>query len=117
MPLDRFARLLLILLLPAASLGVAGGGRRQEPQASASQTVGPHISAPTQSLPIPAHNEATCPFCQAAIFPPCTPTAVSVPLELLGLVREDHLSTDPQVLHSTAHRLAESRAPPVLRIV
>ena len=116
MSLERLG-LLLFLLLPATSLGLAGATRQLQPQASASQTVGPRISAPTQSLPVPAHNEATCPFCQAAIFPPCAPTAVSVPLELLGMVREDHLSADAQVLHSTAHRLAESRAPPALRIV
>ena len=117
MPLDRFLRLLLVLSLPASALGLAGGRQQLQPQASVSQTVGPGIGAPTQSLPTPIHDEATCPFCQAAIFPPCTPPAVSVPLALLGMARVDHPSTDAQVLHSTAHRLAESRAPPVFRIV
>jgi len=114
---ERFLRLLLLLFLPAWSLGVAGGGHRLQPEASVPQAVGPRISGPTQSLPTPVHDEATCAFCQAAIFPPCTPAAVSVPAALLGMVRDDHVSTDAQVPHSTAHRLAESRAPPALRIV
>ena len=116
MSLERLG-LLLFLLLPATSLGLAGTTRQLQPQASASQTVGPHISAPTQSLPTPVHDEATCAFCQAAIFPPCAPATVSVPAGLLGMVREDLVSIDAQVPHSTAHRLAESRAPPALRIV
>jgi hypothetical protein len=117
MPLDRFLRLLLLLFLPASSLGLAGGRHQLQPQTSASQTVGPGISGPAQSLPTPVHDEATCPFCQAAIFPPCAPAAVSVPPALLGTVREDHVATDALVFHSTAHRLADSRAPPALRIV
>ena len=117
MPFDRFLRLLLLLVLPASSLGVAAGGPRLQPEVLVSQAVGPRISAPTQSLPTPVHDEATCAFCQAAIFPPCAPATVSVPAGLLGMVREDLVSIDAQVPHSTAHRLAESRAPPALRIV
>lgn len=117
MPFERFLWLLLLLLLPASSLGVAGGGHRQQPEAVVSQAVGPRISAPTQSLPTPVHDEATCAFCQAAIFPPCTPATVSVPAALLGMVREDHVATHAQAPRSSAHRLAESRAPPALRIV
>jgi hypothetical protein len=76
----------------------------------------PHIGPPTQSLPTPVHNEATCAFCQAAIFPPCTPAAVRVPEAALGMVREDLVSPDARLPHTEARRLADSRAPPTLRI-
>ena len=33
----------------------------------------PPSATPRQSLPTPVHDEATCAFCQAAIFPPCAP--------------------------------------------
>jgi hypothetical protein len=110
MPLSRLLPLLLCLALPIASLGLVGGEHRLQHQTSVSQPVGPRIGVPTQSLPMPVHDETTCPFCQAAIFPPCTPVAAAVPLEY-------HLTADAQVPHSTPHRLAESRAPPALQIV
>lgn len=117
MSLARVVRLLLLLVLPALALGVAAGGPHHPSEVPAVRAVTATISAPTQSLPRPVHNEATCAFCQAGIFPPCTPTTVSVPMALLGLVRVDHVSVDAQVPHTTAHRLAESRAPPAFRIV
>jgi hypothetical protein len=117
MPFERFLRLMLILLLPASSLRPVSAGHRVQPETSVPQVVGPRISGPTQSLPTPVHNEATCAFCQAATFPPCTPTAVSMPAAILGMVQDEHVVTDTQVPHSTAHRLAESRAPPAFRIV
>ena len=111
----RFLRLLLLLLLPA-SLGLAGGAEhRVQSETRFPQAVGPRISAPTQSLPTPVHDEATCAFCQAAIFPPCTPCTVSVPAALLETVRETVVSPDARIPHAAeARRLAESRAPPQL---
>lgn len=110
------ARLLyLVLLLAAPALGAAGGGSLPRAAAVLPQQSGPAIGAPRQSLPVPVHDEATCGFCQAAIFPPCTPAGVSVPADLPGLVREPRLSHDARIPHSTARRLASSRAPPTLR--
>ncbi|MGH7497576.1 MAG: hypothetical protein ACREL3_01860 [Gemmatimonadales bacterium] len=112
----RFLRL-LFLLLPATLGWAAGVGAQPVDMAAISPQVGPSISAPRQSLPIPVHNEATCGFCQAAIFPPCTPPTVSVPADLFGIVHEVLLSPDARIPYSTARRLASSRAPPTLRIV
>ena len=115
----RLIRLLLVLLLPA-TLGLAGGGphwARSLATPIPFGVTGPRIGPPTQSLPTPVHDEATCAFCQAAIFPPCTPAAVRVPEAALGMVREDLVSLDARIPHTHARRLADSRAPPTLRIV
>jgi len=115
----RLLRLLLVLLLPA-SLALVGG-EEDSVQSGAPPALmgiaGPHIGPPTQSLPTPVHDEATCAFCQAAIFPPCAPAAVRVPESALGMVREDLVSPDARMPHADARRLAHSRAPPTLRIV
>jgi hypothetical protein len=114
MPAGRIIRLLLVLIL-SASLG--GAVRVAHlPDASVDAT-GPTLSPPTQSLPPLAHDEATCGFCQAATFPPCTPYTVSVPAALLETVRERIVSPEARLPHTEARRLAESRAPPQLRIV
>lgn len=75
------------------------------------------ISAPRQSLPPPVHDEATCAFCQAAIFPPCAPQPVAVSLELLGLVRGDRAPADAAAPQFSTHRRTSSRAPPTLRSI
>lgn len=115
----RLLRLLLVVLLPA-TLGLAGGGPHWARSVAAPipfGATGPRIGPPTQSLPTPVHDEATCAFCQAAIFPPCKPAAVRIPEAALGMVREDLVSPDAQIPHTEARRLADSRAPPTLRIV
>jgi hypothetical protein len=115
----RLLRLLLVVLLPA-TLGLAGGGPHWARSVAAPipfGPTGPRIGPPTQSLPTPVHDEATCAFCQAAIFPPCMPAAVRVPEAVLGMLREDLVSPDARIPHTEARRLADSRAPPTLRIV
>ena len=111
MRIGRLLRLLL-LALPLA-LGVAAGAEHPPiPTGDSAPTIG----TPRESLPTPVHNEATCAFCQAAIFPPCTPAAVRVPEAALGMVREDLVSPDARLPHADARRLADSRAPPTLRV-
>ena len=73
------------------------------------------ISAPRQSLPLPVHDEATCAFCQAAIFPPCAPQPADVSVAERGEVRRERPAPDARVPHTTADRPASSRAPPPLR--
>ena len=68
MPFVRAAGPLLLALLSVLSL--AGGADHAQLQ-SAGQVA--TISAPRESLPQPVHDEATCAFCQAALFPPCAP--------------------------------------------
>jgi hypothetical protein len=104
---------LFLLALPAA-LGLArGADHRPGPVADAVAT----ISAPRQSLPTPVHNEATCGFCQAAIFPPCAPHPADVSITPAAAVREDRVTPAERLPHGTSHRPASSRAPPTLRIV
>lgn len=93
----RQLSLLLLILLPAI-FGYAGGaavGSGRQPAA-----VQPHassISAPRQSLPVPVHDEATCAFCQAALFPPCTPATVPVAADLPHAVAERFLSLEARL--------------------
>jgi hypothetical protein len=75
------------------------------------------LSAPQQSLPPPVHDEATCAFCQAAIFPPCAPQPVAISLELLGLVRHEAPPTEAAVPQFSTHRRTSSRAPPPLQSI
>jgi hypothetical protein len=111
----RFGRVLRLLLLALpVVLGVAAGA--EPPQAapvSAVSTIGP----PGQSLPTPVHNEATCAFCQAAIFPPCAPQPTSISVESTGQVLRERAAPQAATPHSTAHRPTSSRAPPQLRSV
>ena len=65
MPFGRSLRLLL-LALPVL-LGLAAGADRMPPvDAAAVSTIG----TPRERLPVPVHDEATCAFCQAAVFAP-----------------------------------------------
>ena len=104
---------LLLLALPVL-LGLAAGTDHR-PVVVADATSA--ISAPRQSLPTPVHNEATCAFCQAAIFPPCAPQPADVSITASALVREDRVASGDRLPHFTSHRPASSRAPPALRIV
>jgi hypothetical protein len=104
---------LLLLALPLV-LGVAAGAE-QRPTAAVDAVA--TISSPRQSLPTPVHNEATCGFCQAAIFPPCAPHPTDVSIAASALVREDRVAPGDRLPHFTSHRPASSRAPPTPRIV
>jgi hypothetical protein len=73
------------------------------------------ISAPRESLPQPVHDEATCAFCQAAIFPPCAPQPAGISLGEQGLERFEQPAPDPHLPNFTSRRPASSRAPPSLR--
>jgi hypothetical protein len=104
---------LLLLALPVLFGLAAGTGQRQVANADGIAAIG----IPRQSLPTPVHDEATCAFCQAAIFPPCAPHPADVSIGASAIVREDRVAAADRVPHFTSHRPASSRAPPVLRIV
>jgi len=110
MRIGRLLRLLL-LALPLA-LDVAAGA--EHPPIPIGSSV-PTIGTPRESLPTPVHNEATCAFCQAAIFPPCAPQPASISVESTLLVRHERAAPQAAQPHSTSHRLTSSRAPPPLR--
>lgn len=112
----RFFRSLLLFFLPV-SLGLVGRQGEVRADAPPANVAGPVISPPTQSLPTPVHDEATCAFCQAAIFSPCPPTPAPVPDATLGTVQDPVVSPDARMPHISTRRLADSRAPPALRIV
>jgi hypothetical protein len=104
---------LLLIVLPVL-LGLAGGtDHRPVANADGIATIG----TPHQSLPTPVHDEATCAFCQAAIFPPCAPHPADVSIGASAIVREDRVAAADRLPHFTSHRAASSRAPPALRIV
>jgi hypothetical protein len=104
---------LLLLALPVLFGLAAGADHRPIVVADGAAT----LSAPRQSLPTPVHNEATCAFCQAAIFPPCAPRPADVSITASALVREHRVAPGDRLPHFTSHRPASSRAPPALRIV
>jgi hypothetical protein len=106
----RFLRLLLLALPVVLGLAAGAGHLPSAPALAVSA-----ISAPGESLPTPAHNEAICAFCQAAIFPPCAPQPTDVALGEQGLVRLELPAPDARVPHFNSHRPASSRAPPALR--
>ena len=113
MALGRSLRLLVLAL--AVVLGRAGG---TDHGAAASQLQSrPVISAPRESLPVPVHDEATCAFCQAAIFPPCAPVPPVMWVGERGLEYSAQPAPDARTPHATTHRTTSSRAPPPLRIV
>jgi hypothetical protein len=112
MPIGRVFRLFL-LALPLA-VGLAAG---TEPSVTAPLLAGSTIGTPRESLPPPAHDEATCAFCQAAIFPPCAPQPTGVSIESGGLIRHERPAPQTATPHSTSHRPASSRGPPPLRSV
>jgi hypothetical protein len=104
---------LLLLALPVLLGLAAGTDHRPVDNANGAATIG----TPRQSLPTPAHDEATCAFCQAAIFPPCAPHPADVSIGASAIVREDRVAAADRLPHFTSHRPASSRAPPALRSV
>ena len=104
----------LLVLALAVVLGRAGG---MEPGPAANPLATSSISAPRESLPPPVHNEATCAFCQAAMFAPCASAPPSVSVGELGLEYQAPPAPDARAPHATTHRTTSSRAPPALRNV
>jgi hypothetical protein len=109
----RTGRLLRLLLL-ALPLVLGGAERAQHLPATRTASIST-IGTPRESLPTPVHNEATCAFCQAAIFPPCAPQPTSISIESTLLVRHERVAPQATQPHSTSHRPTSSRAPPPLR--
>ncbi len=69
----------LLLLLLTAIPGLQGMASRHPVQSPVSVS---SISSPRERLPAPEHNEATCPFCQAALFAPVLLIAFGVRMAL-----------------------------------
>ncbi len=111
-------RLVRLVGLLALALSFAAGPLRVESlaakSAGAPQTDLLAIGSPRQSLPPPVHDEATCAFCQAALFPPCVAHAPAVLPELSARVCRIVLSPDERILHLVSNRPVSSRAPPTL---
>lgn len=108
----RVVRLLLLVLPLIASL--AGGVRGGDSHVAA-QVSNPSIHDRHQSLPAPVHDEATCAFCQAAIFPPHVGAARPGVPDAPEAVQHEVLSLEERIPHSSAGRAPSSRAPPTLR--
>jgi hypothetical protein len=111
-------RLVRLVCLLALALSFASGPLRVESfaagPAAAPRTDLPAISSPRESLPQPVHDEATCAFCQAALFPPCVGHAPAILPEISARVCRVVLTPDEQILHVVSHRPVSSRAPPTL---
>jgi len=110
----RSRRLLRLLLLTLPVLLGLAAGTDHRPAAVADTVA--TIGTPRQSLPTPVHDEATCAFCQAAIFPPCAPHPADVSITASTVVREERVAASDRLPHFTSHRPASSRAPPAFRI-
>ena len=107
----------LLLLLFTAFPGLLGVASRMPDQPPPSSAPVACISSPRESLPAREHNEATCPFCQAALFPPCAPASASVLLASTASIRQAIPVPDTRVRHVVTARPPSSRAPPTLRFV
>ena len=112
----RLVRLVGLLVLVCL---FASGPLRVESFAPPLATAAPgsdlvSISSPRESLPPPVHDEATCAFCQAALFPPCVGHAPAILPEISARVCRIVLTPDEQILHVVSHRPVSSRAPPTL---
>jgi hypothetical protein len=116
-PPMRSRRLFRLLLLALPVLLGLAAGTDHRPVANASPDGVATIGTPRQSLPTPIHDEATCAFCQAAIFPPCAPHPADGSIAASAIVREDRVAATDRLPHFTSHRPASSRAPPALRIL
>jgi hypothetical protein len=114
----RFPRWpLLSLLFP---LLLAGLGQRPVPSTClTAERLGPavFVSAPTQSIPQPVHNEATCAFCQAVAFAPHAADSGDRLPEAAGREYREHISSEDRLTHSQSSSPPRSRGPPVLRSV
>ena len=110
----RSLRLLFLALAVFQGLAAGTDHHRTADQLSAAVST---ISSPRQSLPTPVHDEATCAFCQAAIFPPCAPQPAAVSVGEQGDVRRERPAPDAVAPHASTDRPPSSRAPPAFRIV
>jgi hypothetical protein len=100
-------RLLLVAVLLV--LGLAGG---VESPAGAADAGGSVVSTPRQSIPAPIHDEATCAFCQAATFPPCSSQPARVGVITTRAVRHEPAMPAPRLPSLTSRGTVSSRAPP-----
>ena len=75
------------------------------------------VSTPQESLPAPAHDEATCAFCQAAAFAPHAGQPVGTLTLDAGDERLAQLAHDDSPAFSASASPARPRAPPILRSV
>ena len=73
------------------------------------------VSSERESLPIPAHDEATCAFCQAAAFAPHAGHAGGILPVVWGTEHQTVLSYDDRLTHDGAVRSPRSRDPPTLQ--
>ena len=106
----RPLQLLLLFLLAFALSGTETQSSPAPVRADAANV----ISAPRESLPPPVHNEATCAFCQAAIFAPHAGGTGDVLPLVWGTEQSTHLSYDESVTHADSSRPPRSRAPPAV---
>jgi hypothetical protein len=111
----RIGRLLRLLFfaLPLVLGGAEGAEHLPATRTDSSSTIG----TPRESLPTPVHDEATCAFCQSAIFPPCAAQATGISVLSIGPVQHERATPQAVAPHSTSHRATSSRAPPPLRSV
>jgi|SRR5580765_3629854 len=112
MPSGRVLRLLVLACV--VFLGLAAGAGHRSPAAPQSVST---VSTPREPLPVPVHNEATCAFCQAAIFPPCAPQPADVAPRAQGAVRRESPAPEVRAPDFAFHRPASSRAPPAIASV
>jgi len=92
---------------------------RAVPLPNAAPTTAPAtvVSTPQESLPAPVHDEATCAFCQAAVFAPHAGQPVGSLTLDDGNGRLVQLAHDDSPAFSASASPARSRAPPILRSV
>src|SRR5439155_16342599 len=107
----------LLLLLFTAFPGPLGAASRMPDQPPPSSAPVASISSPRESLPAPEHNEATCPFCQGALFPPCAPVSAAVLLASAASIRQAVSVPDTRIRPVVTARPPCSRAAPTLRSV
>ncbi|HEX3234813.1 MAG TPA: hypothetical protein VHR41_11495 [Gemmatimonadales bacterium] len=111
----RPGRLLLLLLTASPLLWGVTPERAVEPPTPFEATAS--ITSSRAPLPAPVHDESTCPFCQAALFPPCAPASTAVLVASADLIRRAVPQPDTSVRHVVLTRSPSSRARPILRFV
>ena len=112
----RLFQLLLLILLPATFAGTPGLSASAHPLPLPSAAESPAaISAPTQSIPAPVHDESICAFCQAAAFAPYAAVPACGLPEALASEEQELITPDERLPHVGSSRPPSSRAPPTLR--
>lgn len=113
---SRLFQLLLLILLPATFAGTPGLWASARPLPIPSAAASPSvISAPTQSIPAPVHDESICAFCQAAAFAPYAASPACGLPEALASEEQELITPDERLPHVGSSRPPSSRAPPAYR--